>query len=182
MIRSGRVSIRCLAGNGGCVPGSSKRLFFLPKYTFVWEEDDQDKLVINEMLILRSIAESDGTALSKKGVWMDGQSHAFKSIYKRFHLRHWYQERQQLSLGSIFTQKYHFYATDPRDYVYALFGLVELTGSILANANYRLMVWQVYATLVKSYTEAYGNLDIICLTTSAQRMERLPSWSPDRIP
>jgi Heterokaryon incompatibility protein (HET) len=139
----------------------------------------QDKLVVNAMLVLRSIAERNGTALSEKGVWMDGQSHAFRSIYKRFHLRYWYQERQRLSLGSIVSQRYHFYATDPRDYVFALFSLVERTGNILANANYKLTVWQVYATLVKSYTEVYGNLDIICLATSARRIEGLPSWAPD---
>lgn len=148
-------------------------------YFLFGEKMIQDKLFTNAMLVLRAIAESDGTALSKKGVWMDGQSHAFRSIYKRFHLRYWHQERQRLSLGSIVTHRYHFYATDPRDYVYALFGLVERTGSILANANYRLTVWQVYAALVKSYTEAYGNLDIICLATSPRRIEGLPSWAPD---
>lgn len=83
-----------------------------------------DKLVVNAMLVLRAIAERNGTALPDKGVWMDGTSHAFRSIYKRFHLRFWRLERQRLSLGSIVSQRYHFYATDPRDYVFAQFGLV----------------------------------------------------------
>ena len=110
---------------------------------------------------------------------MDGQSHAFRAIYKRVHLRYWYHERQRLPLGNIITQRYHFYAKDPRDYVYALFGLVERSGNILANANYKLAVWQVYAALVKSYTEVYGNLGVICLATSARRVQGLPSWAPD---
>lgn len=152
----------------------SSRIYFLFGKKMI-----QDKLVTNAMLVLRVIAENNGTAVAKKGVWMDGQSQAFRSIYKRFNLRYWYQERQRLTLGSIITQRYLFYATDPRDYVYALFGLVERTGNILANANYKLTVWQVYAALVKSYTEAYGNLDIICLATSARRIEGLPSWAPD---
>lgn len=134
----------------------------------------------NALLLLRAATPAAGLALLARGVWMDGdRSGRFNAIYKRFHLRWWYHHHGRLSLGSLVSQRYHFLAGDPRDYVYAIFALVEKTGAAIASPDYAVETWQAYAAFVKKYAEAYGNLDVLCLATSPSELAELPSWAPD---
>lgn len=138
-----------------------------------------EKTLINALWFLRLCYQNIGIALLARGFWMNGWSVPFNAIYKRFQLRGWHHEHRRLSLGSILSQRYEFYASDPRDYIYAIFSLVEDTGGLVTSPNYNLSVWKVYASLVRSYTQVYANLDIICLAGSPRELQELPSWAPD---
>jgi hypothetical protein len=138
--------------------------------------------LINALWFLRLSYHGISSTLIARGFWMNGWSVPFNGIYKRFQLRGLYQQpqgQQRLSLGSILSQRYDFHASDPRDYVYAIFRLVEKTGSLIAHPDYNLAVWQVYAAFVRSYADVYRNLDIICLAGSPRELRDLPSWAPD---
>lgn len=74
-------------------------------------------------------------------------------------------------------------ATDPRDRIYSLSGIVkdfELAGV----PDYNQPVERLYSNLVKSFVERYRSLDIICFATLFRSdafvsNDTVPSWVPD---
>ena len=74
-----------------------------------------------------------------------------------------------------------FEATDPRDKVFALLGLVQNTGhSSLLLPNYKEPVAKVYEDVVHYHIQSNGNLDILSAAGfSKLSVNELPSWAPD---
>ncbi|KAE8445911.1 hypothetical protein EG329_012690 [Mollisiaceae sp. DMI_Dod_QoI] len=79
------------------------------------------------------------------------------------------------------TRKYK--ATDPRDKVFALMGVVTDAGSILVDLkpDYRLSTEEVYLSVALHYLEKLKNLELLAHAgiNSALRNPKLPSWIPD---
>ncbi|KAK3332355.1 heterokaryon incompatibility protein-domain-containing protein [Cercophora scortea] len=73
-------------------------------------------------------------------------------------------------------------ATDPRDKVYGLLGLVSETHGIVV--DYGLTVKEVFMGVAERLVNLAGNLDLLCqapwqLFGNKMRVEGLPSWVPD---
>lgn len=72
-------------------------------------------------------------------------------------------------------------ATDPRDRVYSLSGLVR-DFHLCGNPSYAMSVDELYANLVLAFNQEYRSLDVICFATifnKAANERTLPSWVPD---
>lgn len=75
------------------------------------------------------------------------------------------------------------HATDPRDRVYALSGIVK-DFNLAGKPDYEQPVEILYATIVKAFIKRYQSLDIVCLATvfdgtGVRNGRSLPSWVPD---
>jgi hypothetical protein len=71
-------------------------------------------------------------------------------------------------------------ATNPRDHVYALFGICSDSSTLIPVPNYKLSVEQVFIDLATAMIRANGNLDIICLQSqTGAKKYGTPSWVPD---
>lgn len=71
---------------------------------------------------------------------------------------------------------YRFNCTDPRDKVFAMFGLAQAS---FLQPDYNLSVEDVYRRTTQSLVLALGNLDILCCVSHPKRGATLPSWVPD---
>ncbi|WAO89022.1 HET domain-containing protein [Fusarium falciforme] len=74
-------------------------------------------------------------------------------------------------------------ASDPRDKVYALLGLIDAdadnsAGSFAIEADYRLSTSQVYCHATRQLLLQLGNLNVLGACTPTTNLE-LPSWVPD---
>ena len=75
------------------------------------------------------------------------------------------------------------HATNPRDRIYSLSGIVK-DFDMVGPPNYSQSVEVVFVKLVEAFIRRYRSLDIICLATVFQGAEdieerTLPSWTPD---
>jgi hypothetical protein len=73
---------------------------------------------------------------------------------------------------------HQFKASDPRDYVYAIFGLASDMKSLDVTPNYAANVQDVYTGVARSLL-AQGHMDTIILACSTKGIDSLPSWVPD---
>ena len=69
-------------------------------------------------------------------------------------------------------------ASDPRDNIYALIGLVPEDGRNGLVPDYTLPVEKAYTTFVRSMLETHGSWEVICFSKPRIRND-LPSWVPD---
>ena len=73
-----------------------------------------------------------------------------------------------------------FLATDPRDKIFAFYGLYNLFAQQRLNANYRTSMSQVYTSATRTLIDQDGNLEILSACVyPTQRSADLPSWVPD---
>jgi hypothetical protein len=70
-------------------------------------------------------------------------------------------------------------ASDDRDRIYGILGLVGPAISSRITPNYRLPLSKVYADFAKALIETTGNLDIIHSGDRSKLRECFPSWIPD---
>jgi hypothetical protein len=70
-------------------------------------------------------------------------------------------------------------ATDPRDKVYALYGLLEDSTAAGFSADYKKLTELVYTDTAKFLIEQYILLDILGLVEPKHSLSPLPSWVPD---
>jgi hypothetical protein len=86
----------------------------------------------------------------------------------------------QTDLLSLLSTFHDWRATDPRDKVYALFGLLSVPESSKIQPDYSLSFQKVYGQVVQSSIESLGTLDVFGYCSLQQELENeLPSWVPD---
>lgn len=99
---------------------------------------------------------------------------------------------RDVSLENLVFDTWHFLATDPRDKIYGVYGLLnkkaqneresgEKEDEALWRADYTKPVEQVYAEATKQIILDAGELRILSavLDHSWRKIESLPSWTPD---
>ncbi|EFQ96863.1 ankyrin and HET domain-containing protein [Nannizzia gypsea CBS 118893] len=96
-----------------------------------------------------------------------------------------------VSLENLVFDTWHFLATDPRDKIYGVYGLLNKKAQVdgqsgdveklLWRADYTKPVEQVYAEATKQIMLDAGELRILSavLDHSWRKIESLPSWTPD---
>lgn len=73
-----------------------------------------------------------------------------------------------------------FMASDPRDKVFALYGMFNAFASDRLTTNYRLSLSSVYTATARQIILASGGLEVLSACVyQAQRRDGLPSWVPD---
>ncbi len=87
--------------------------------------------------------------------------------------------RQVTSISWLLATTVERGATEPRDKVYALNGLLLLLGVRLNQPDYEKPVRQVYQEIAEIAMTCDSNLDILYLTTGSENSHNLPSWVPD---
>jgi hypothetical protein len=70
-------------------------------------------------------------------------------------------------------------ATDSRDVIYAILGIIRDAGHLVSFPDYSAPVSQVYGSIIYHYAKKYGRLDILCLNQWQKSRTDLPSWIPD---
>ena len=110
---------------------------------------------------------------------------AFEATWIPRRLLNWYRERIPIRLVGLMAYVGDYQATDPRDRIYSVLGLVE-DRNLADPPRYQDQVSKVYIDLVKAFIWQYNSLDIICLADRYKRNARLPphrpsmpSWVPD---
>jgi hypothetical protein len=87
----------------------------------------------------------------------------------------------QPTLSSLINLSRHQDATDPRDKIFALLGLLPshhpCTG--LVEPDYSLSPGRLYTLFSKRYIERFGTLDILGLVGDGNSDSHLPTWVPD---
>jgi hypothetical protein len=115
----------------------------------------------------------------------------YVNTWNRNRLLEWHdrfgKDEETRSLASSLTATlaylgYHE-ATDPRDRIYSLSGIVK-DFEIAGAPDYNQTVEQLYSKLVKSFVDRYHSLDIICFATLFRGDETVsnhtfPSWVPN---
>jgi serine/threonine protein kinase len=88
-------------------------------------------------------------------------------------------EKRPPSLHTLLFEHWDALATDPRDKVFALMGLVVDGDDCNIDVNYGLSINQVYTNIAREYVRLYGNLNIILPKRRQNPGHNLPSWCPD---
>ncbi|KAK0621836.1 hypothetical protein B0T17DRAFT_305624 [Bombardia bombarda] len=70
-------------------------------------------------------------------------------------------------------------ATDPRDKVYGLYGIMAEYGVVLPAPDYRLSKEEVFWQLTAAVMRETGGLGLLALVTGSGTMPGVPSWVPD---
>jgi hypothetical protein len=82
-------------------------------------------------------------------------------------------------IGRVVQVYTHLKATDPRDKIYGLIGLVADPEELGLGLNYEFPVQEVYINFIKTFVSATLELDIICSVRRLENTYNLPSWTPD---
>jgi hypothetical protein len=93
-------------------------------------------------------------------------------------LREQWQQRGSLPLLYVLDRSRTTLASDARDKIFAIIGLLDPETKELLEPNYNLLTDDVYKALVKTYVEGTGDLQIITLAHDSPE-RTLPSWAPD---
>jgi hypothetical protein len=106
------------------------------------------------------------------------------TAWNRRRLIQWYehdQRRDKMSLVSLLAFCGDYQATDPRDRVWAVYGLVcDQDRQMIGHPTYGYDVETLYNNLVKSFIENYKSLDIIGYAQLFRSHDPTwPSWVPD---
>ena len=117
---------------------------------------------------------------------------AFDAAFNRRRIHQWQLRSPGMNLVAIMAYLGTHSATDARDMVYSVLGLVtERDRRLVGDADYKSTIPHIFAKLVRSFWEEYKSLDIICFTHLFNRYamnldvqggrgnETVPSWSPD---
>ncbi|KAK5128123.1 hypothetical protein LTR16_002677, partial [Cryomyces antarcticus] len=78
-------------------------------------------------------------------------------------------------------------ATDPKDKVYSLLGVVknhflglpELPTGPGVVIDYSLSVAEIYNGVVRHIVKKTGSLDVLCACQNPERVNAIPTWAPD---
>jgi hypothetical protein len=70
-------------------------------------------------------------------------------------------------------------ATDPRDKIFSLLGMMGDSKSAFLTPDYTKSVSEVYANAAFHFIQQSGSLDPLCGWQTLGRQEQLPSWTPD---
>jgi hypothetical protein len=115
----------------------------------------------------------------------------FDAAFNRRRVHQWYAHPQTrgMSLVAIIAYLGNHSASDPRDRIYSVLGLITARDrKVVGNPEYTTTVKQQYARLVRSFWEEYTSLDIICFSHLFNRYAEpidtgwasaVPSWTPD---
>lgn len=125
------------------------------------------------------------SAIYDLGIYLDTTAQWNRSrIYDYYSVFH-AENSLDIGMSLIATLAYlgDHYATDPRDRVYSLSGIV-MDFDLAGHPNYEQSVEVLYTRIVKAFIEKYQKLDVICLATvfdgsDVSDDEALPSWVPD---
>lgn len=114
----------------------------------------------------------------------------YDGAWNRMRLHQWYltfgededTKSQSPSLTATLAYLGNHQATDPRDRIYSLCGIVK-DPQIAGIPDYKQPVDIVYINLVRSFVEVHKSLDIICFSSIFRDTDHistsLPSWVPD---
>ncbi|KAF1966268.1 hypothetical protein BU23DRAFT_487264 [Bimuria novae-zelandiae CBS 107.79] len=117
--------------------------------------------------------------------------HAFDAAFnrRRVHQLHVNPNGRGLSLVAVLAYLGNHSASDPRDRIYSVLGLITPRDRrLVGNPEYKTPVQDQYAKLVRSFYEEYRNLDIIYFSHIFSRYSgpndsglenAVPSWVPD---
>lgn len=114
----------------------------------------------------------------------------FDAAWNRRRILQWYNETTEMSLVALLAYLGNHAATDARDRVYSVLGLISERGrGVVGIPEYSCSVEQLYARLVRCFWDEYGRLDIVCFVHMFNRDSKdipkeesegmLPSWAPD---
>ncbi|KAK5441439.1 hypothetical protein LTS15_011271 [Exophiala xenobiotica] len=90
--------------------------------------------------------------------------------------------RKSLSIFSILACTHDFYATDPRDKIFALYHLADDVPPQSFIPDYAKTVTEVFSQFTRWIIDNTGSLRILCFADQVlpvTRQEQLPSWVPD---
>lgn len=82
-------------------------------------------------------------------------------------------------ISPVFTVARQKQCTNPRDYVFALYGICKELGVNLPTPNYEKDLRQVFYEATKAIIEHDQELDVLYMVSTPRRLQDLPSWVPD---
>lgn len=82
-------------------------------------------------------------------------------------------------VSSIFEQCRVRESTDPRDKVFALYGLCCHLDILLPVPDYAKSLDQIYSQVTRALIDQDENLDVLYMVNTPRRLKDLPSWVPD---
>ena len=106
--------------------------------------------------------------------WNDVAANSFFTIHGVIN-----EESGALRLSDLIYSNWQREATDPRDYVYALYGLVQGYQKVPLEISYAMSVEDVYRSTVRFCIENEGKLSILGQVAIFKNQPDLPSWVPD---
>jgi hypothetical protein len=102
-----------------------------------------------------------------------------KQLGDRVHLRNIYHSVSFVPFFRVMVAISRLDATDSRDIIYAILGLIRDASHVVSRPDYTACVTQVYSSVIYRYAKKYGRLDIMCLNQWQKTRSNLPSWVPD---
>ncbi|KAF7863137.1 hypothetical protein EAF04_007220 [Stromatinia cepivora] len=135
---------------------------------------DRRKLTL-AMSAISSCRRIDETLLAHK---------AFQAPWIRRRVLQWYQRGAPIQLIGLMGYISDYKASDPRDRIYSVLGLVA-DRALAGPPRYQDSSVKVYSSLVKSFVESHQSLDILCFVDRFHGSDHsdvqptLPSWVPD---
>jgi hypothetical protein len=117
--------------------------------------------------------------------------HAFDAAFNRRRIHQWYLRSSGMSLVAIMAYLGNQSATDARDMLYSVLGLItDRDRRLVGNAEYESSVQHIFSKLVRSFWREYQSLDIICFShlfnphSGNLHVQQggdgaVPSWVPD---
>ena len=115
----------------------------------------------------------------------------FDGAFNRRRIHQWHTKPASIGINLVAIMAYlgNHMATDSRDRIYSVLGLItERDRALIGPAEYRTSVDQQFAKLVRSFWEVHGSLDIVCFvhlfsreaaTRDADPDVAVPTWAPD---
>lgn len=113
----------------------------------------------------------------------------FDTAFNRRRVHQWYVKPKALSLVAVLAYLGNHCASDPRDRIYSVLGLITARDRrLVGDPEYKTSVRSQYARLVRSFYNEYHSLDIICFSHLFNRYSgpedpgietAMPSWVPD---
>lgn len=146
----------------------------------------KDFCIVAQLLELRQ--EKIGERISSKYVPLDQAARCIEDSVVQ--LCNWKERWQQgnnatrprvLSEENLIFDTWHFQATDPRDKIYGICGLLNLGSTSEWKVDYEKSVDQVFAEATKRIIGDAGELRILSavIDRSSYKIPTLPSWIPD---
>lgn len=168
-------------------------LFSRPWWTRVWTVQEYIIPLLLDLYCGTERISREGLTDALHCMWQGSITRLdhFDTPWNRTRIVEWYQtfgeDKHTLSLRSslVATVAYLglYKASNPRDRLYALSGLVR-DSHLTGNPDYSQPVEHLYTRFVKAFVEHYKSLDIICYATVFRGSDTLPSlslpsWVPD---
>lgn len=108
------------------------------------------------------------------------RSNSMRGLFNLDHLQRFIESgRYHTDLLGILANYRYYKATDPRDKVYALLGLVTETMTDISTCDYFLDTPTVYLQVAKHCVLHRGSLECLGYCNPSLRNSELPSWVPD---